>query len=255
MRLGSRGSALALAQAELVAALLPGSEIVPISTAGDRDKATARFDQIGDGRGVFTREIERALLDGRIDAAVHSAKDLTGDMPPRPRDRRRCPSAHDPRDACCGPYASLHEIPAGTRVGTSSARRAGLLRRASARSADRAAARQRRYAAAQAGRRRGRRDHPRRRRAHAPGPRGAHRVPVRPAHVHPRGRAGGARGAGARRRRSAGGRHRPRSEPPAARRGARAAVAALGGGCTVPVAAYAWLDDAGELQVQTWSAP
>ena len=73
MRLGSRASALALAQARLVADLLGGAEIVPISTAGDRAK-DARFDQIGDGRGVFTREIERALLDGQIDAAVHSAK-------------------------------------------------------------------------------------------------------------------------------------------------------------------------------------
>ena len=54
MRLGSRASALALAQARLVADLLGGAEIVPISTAGDRDK-DARFDQIGDGRGVFTR--------------------------------------------------------------------------------------------------------------------------------------------------------------------------------------------------------
>ncbi len=126
MRLGSRASALALAQAGLVAELLGGAEIVPISTAGDRDKG-ARFDQIGDGRGVFTREIERALLDGEIDAAVHSAKDLTGDMP-EGLVVAAVPERGDPRDACCGPYGSLESIPAGATVGTSSARRGGLLR-------------------------------------------------------------------------------------------------------------------------------
>ena len=65
MRLGSRASALALAQARLVADLLGGAEIVPISTAGDRDK-DARFDQIGDGRGsVYPRD--RAGVAGRRD--------------------------------------------------------------------------------------------------------------------------------------------------------------------------------------------
>ena len=126
MRLGSRASALALAQAGLVAELLGGAEVVPISTAGDRDK-NARFDQIGDGRGVFTREIERALLDGEIDAAVHSAKDLTGEMPDG-LVLAAVPERADPRDACCGPYPSLEAIPPGATVGTSSARRTGLLR-------------------------------------------------------------------------------------------------------------------------------
>ena len=126
MRLGSRASALALAQAGLVSDLLGGAEVVPISTAGDRDKV-ARFDQIGDGRGVFTREIERALLDGEIDAAVHSAKDLTGEMPDG-LVLGAVPERADPRDACCGPYPTLEAIPAGATVGTSSARRTGLLR-------------------------------------------------------------------------------------------------------------------------------
>ena len=126
IRLGTRGSTLAIAQARLVADALHDAEIVPIATAGDRDRRAARFDQIGDGRGVFTREIERALLAGEVDAAVHSAKDLTGEMPPGlvvsallERD--------DPRDAVCGPFASLDEIPDGARVGTSSARRGALL--------------------------------------------------------------------------------------------------------------------------------
>ena len=82
IRLGTRGSKLAIAQARLVAAALGDAEIVPIATAGDRDKTAGRFDEIGDGRGVFTREIERALAEGEVDAAVHSAKDLTGEMPP-----------------------------------------------------------------------------------------------------------------------------------------------------------------------------
>ena len=253
MRLGSRGSALALAQAELVAALLPGSEIVPISTAGDRDKATARFDQIGDGRGVFTREIERALLDGRIDAAVHSAKDLTGDMPPG-LVIGAVPERHDPRDACCGPYASLQEIPAGTRVGTSSVRRAGLLgalrpdlqtvplrgnvdtrlRKLDAGEADviiLAAAGLMRLGLEE---RIAFRFDP-----HTFIPeagQGALAVQVRAGEEH---LVAGIDHAQSHRRLDA----------------ERAQVAALGGGCTVPVAAYSWFDDAGELQIQTWSAP
>ena len=79
LRLGSRGSRLALTQASLAAELLrrPGREIalVPVTTAGDRDRRSP-FGQIGE-RGVFVKELEEALLEGRIDAAVHSAKDMT----------------------------------------------------------------------------------------------------------------------------------------------------------------------------------
>jgi hydroxymethylbilane synthase len=125
IRLGTRGSALAMAQAGWVAERLGDAEIVVIETAGDRHR-DRRFDQIGDGRGVFTREIERALIEQRIDVAVHSAKDLTGD-PPDELEIAAVPEREDPRDACCGPFASLAEIPAGARVGTSSARRRGLL--------------------------------------------------------------------------------------------------------------------------------
>jgi hydroxymethylbilane synthase len=125
IRLGTRGSALARAQAGWVADRLDDAELVVIETAGDRDREH-RYDQIGDGRAVFTREIEQALLDGRIDVAVHSAKDLTGDMPAG-LEIAAVPEREDPRDACCGPYGSLAEIPAGARIGTSSARRAGLL--------------------------------------------------------------------------------------------------------------------------------
>ena len=124
--IGTRRSRLAMAQAQLVADRLPDAELVPMSTAGDRDKER-RFDQIGDGRGVFTRELERALADGEVDAVVHSAKDLTGDMPDG-LVIGAVPERADPRDACCGPWTSLDEVPDGARIGTSSARRSARLR-------------------------------------------------------------------------------------------------------------------------------
>jgi hydroxymethylbilane synthase len=124
LRVGSRGSRLALTQAERAAEPLRrrGVEIalVPITTAGDRDR-TKPFGEIG-SRGVFVKELEEALLADRIDVAVHSAKDMTstdtdglvvGAYPPR----------EDPRDALCG----AREIRAGMRVGTASARRRAQL--------------------------------------------------------------------------------------------------------------------------------
>jgi len=125
IRLGTRRSRLATAQARIVADRLESAELVAISTEGDRD-AARRFEEIGSGRGVFTRDIEHALLRGEVDAAVHSAKDLTGEMP-EGLAIGAILERGDPRDAVCGPYAALAEIPAGARVGTSSARRAGLL--------------------------------------------------------------------------------------------------------------------------------
>jgi hydroxymethylbilane synthase len=124
VRVGSRGSRLALTQAELAAARLrvPGVEIalVPITTAGDKDR-TKPFGQIG-ARGVFVKELEEALLASRIDVAVHSAKDMTSSDPTGlavgaylERD--------DPRDALCG----AAEIRAGMRIGTASARRRAQL--------------------------------------------------------------------------------------------------------------------------------
>jgi hydroxymethylbilane synthase len=124
LHLGSRGSRLALAQAELAAGRLraPGVEIalVPITTAGDRDR-TKPFGQIGT-RGVFVKELEEALLAGRIDVAVHSAKDMTSDDTEGlvvgaylERD--------DPRDALCG----AARVQPGMRVGTASARRRAQL--------------------------------------------------------------------------------------------------------------------------------
>jgi hydroxymethylbilane synthase len=124
IRVGSRGSRLALTQADRAAARLraPGIEIalVPITTAGDRDR-TKPFGEIG-SRGVFVKELEEALLDHRIDVAVHSAKDMTSTDTDG-----LCVGAYlmreDPRDALCGADA----IRAGMRVGTASARRKAQL--------------------------------------------------------------------------------------------------------------------------------
>jgi hydroxymethylbilane synthase len=124
IRVGSRGSRLALTQAELAAARLraPGVEIalVPITTAGDRDRARP-FGEIG-ARGVFVKELEEALLDRRIDVAVHSAKDMTS----TDTDGLRVGAyleREDSRDALCG----AGELRPGMRIGTASVRRRAQL--------------------------------------------------------------------------------------------------------------------------------
>jgi hydroxymethylbilane synthase len=120
VKLGTRGSALALAQAETVAAGLEGAELVTITTSGDRDRQ-ARGD-----KERWTRELDAALLDGRIDAAVHSAKDLPGRLAPGIAIAATPPRA-EPFDALCG-AGSLEELPQGARVGTGSLRRAAQLK-------------------------------------------------------------------------------------------------------------------------------
>jgi hydroxymethylbilane synthase len=124
LRVGSRGSRLALTQAELAATQLRRSGVqialVPITTAGDRDRSKP-FGEIG-SRGVFVKEIEEALLEGRIDVAVHSAKDMTssdteGLVVGAYLERE------DPRDALCGADA----LRPGMRVGTASVRRRAQL--------------------------------------------------------------------------------------------------------------------------------
>ncbi|HEY5059294.1 MAG TPA: hydroxymethylbilane synthase [Gaiellaceae bacterium] len=124
IRVGSRGSRLALTQAELAASRLrgPGIEIalVPITTAGDRDR-TKPFGEIG-SRGVFVKELEEALLEHRIDVAVHSAKDMTA-ADPDGLTVGAYLARDDPRDALCGADA----IRPGMRVGTASARRTAQL--------------------------------------------------------------------------------------------------------------------------------
>ncbi len=124
LRLGSRGSRLALTQASLAGELLRGAgreiALVPITTVGDRDRRRP-FGELG-ARGVFVKELEEALLDGRIDAAVHSAKDMTSTDTDGltvgaylPRD--------DPRDALCG----ADRLRPGMRLGTASVRRRAQL--------------------------------------------------------------------------------------------------------------------------------
>ncbi len=124
LRVGTRGSRLALTQAELAAERLrgPGIEIalVPITTAGDRDR-TRPFGEIG-SRGVFVKELEEALLDGRIDVAVHSAKDMTS-VDAAGLAVGAYTAREDPRDALCGVSA----LRPAMRVGTASVRRRAQL--------------------------------------------------------------------------------------------------------------------------------
>lgn len=134
VRIATRGSRLALTQTEIVANLLrkihPGLaiEIVTVSTTGDRDARP--YAEIG-GKGLFMTEVEREVLDGRADIAVHSAKDLTAELAPG------CAIV------CVPPRASSHDVvvgggegdgsqrlgalPSGATIGTSSMRRRALL--------------------------------------------------------------------------------------------------------------------------------
>lgn len=120
MRIGTRGSALALAQAHGVAQALGGDvEVVPITTAGDRDRAA------GD-KEKWVKELELALLAGEVDLAVHSAKDVPSDLPGGLA-LVGAPPREVPFDALAG-APSLAALPGGARVGTASLRRAAQLR-------------------------------------------------------------------------------------------------------------------------------
>lgn len=126
-RIGSRGSALALAQAKLVAEALASAhaiaaadiELVPVRTEGDRvqDRALA---EIG-GKALWTKELDHALLDGRIDLAVHSMKDVETELPAPIALVAVLPRA-DPRDCLVG-ASSIAALRAGAVIGTSSPRR------------------------------------------------------------------------------------------------------------------------------------
>ncbi len=131
LRIGTRGSALALWQAEWVKARLetlwPGLrvELVPIRTSGDRIQDVS-LATLG-GKGLFVKEIEEALLAGTVDLAVHSVKDLPGDFPVG-LTLSAVPEREDARDVLITRNGeTLAELPAGTRVGTSSLRRQALL--------------------------------------------------------------------------------------------------------------------------------
>ena len=116
LRLGSRGSTLALIQAEAVAAALGGAEVVTLRTADDA---------VGD-KARFVRGVERAIIDGAVQLGVHSAKDLPGDLP-EDLALVGVPGREDPTDAFIGRAGSLGELAEGARVGTSSLRRSSQL--------------------------------------------------------------------------------------------------------------------------------
>ncbi|HYR91825.1 MAG TPA: hydroxymethylbilane synthase [Terriglobia bacterium] len=131
LKLGTRGSALALWQANWTKSELekrwPGLsvELVPIKTTGDKilDVPLAK---IG-GKGLFTKEIDEALVDGRIDLAVHSMKDVPFQLPDG-IGFAAVPEREDPRDAFISNGPQLHELREGATIGTSSLRRQVQLR-------------------------------------------------------------------------------------------------------------------------------
>ena len=115
MRIATRGSALALAQAGQVADLLGGGELVEVSSDGE----------VGD-KARFVRGVERALLDGEADVGVHSAKDLPAEMA-EGLAIAAVPAREDPADVWIGVGGSLDAVPEGARVGTASLRRRAQL--------------------------------------------------------------------------------------------------------------------------------
>ena len=132
VRIATRQSPLALWQARHVASLLtehnPGLEVslVEMTTEGDRF-LSAPLSAVG-GKGLFVKEIEQALLDGRADVAVHSLKDMTSVFPDG-LILAAVPAREDPRDAFCSPEGyTLARLPPAARVGTSSLRRSCILR-------------------------------------------------------------------------------------------------------------------------------
>ncbi|MDR3471836.1 MAG: hydroxymethylbilane synthase [Devosia sp.] len=134
-RIGTRGSPLALAQAEFVRARLAAAhgvpaddiEIVVISTSGDRVQDRP-LSELG-GKGMFTKEIEQALLSGAIDLGVHSCKDVAAALPDGLL-LPVCLEREDVRDAFVSlTYTSLDDLPHGARLGTSSLRRGAQMRR------------------------------------------------------------------------------------------------------------------------------
>jgi hydroxymethylbilane synthase len=130
LRIGSRGSQLALWQANHVRALLEQRghkvEIEIIKTTGDKITDVA-LSQVGT-KGMFTKEIEEALADQRIDLAVHSLKDLPTEIPSG-FEIAAIPVREDARDVFCSrQYGSIKDLPNGARVGTSSLRRQAQLK-------------------------------------------------------------------------------------------------------------------------------
>ncbi len=137
MRIGTRRSALALAQANQIAELLaasgrPGCEIVPMLTSGDRQPAPGGPSEAADpsDKSRWVSELEQALRAGEIDLAVHSAKDVPGELAVG-LELLGAPPRAGAEDVLCG-AAALDELPPHARVGTSSIRRQAQLRAARA---------------------------------------------------------------------------------------------------------------------------
>lgn len=131
LRIATRASRLAVTQTQWVARRIEerlgvATELVPLRTTGDR-LANVSLAKVG-GKGLFVKELEEALLDGRADLAVHSAKDLPA-RTPAGLALVAFPERADPRDAFVagGRFAALDALPRGARVGTGSARRAAQL--------------------------------------------------------------------------------------------------------------------------------
>jgi hydroxymethylbilane synthase len=130
LRIGSRGSQLALWQANHISALLYARghdvEIEVIQTTGDKTTDVA-LAQVGT-KGMFTKEIEEALAAGRVDLAVHSLKDLPTELPSG-FEVAAIAKREDPRDAFCSrQFAKIEVLPQAARVGTSSLRRQAQLK-------------------------------------------------------------------------------------------------------------------------------
>ncbi len=126
IRLASRASRLAMVQTEIVCtALQPAAvEVRPVTTEGDRilDRPLTR----AGGKGLFVKELERSILAGESDAAVHSMKDMETHFAPN-TEIGAVLLREDRRDALVGSYRSLDELPTGARIGTASVRRTAIL--------------------------------------------------------------------------------------------------------------------------------
>lgn len=140
IKIGTRGSPLALKQVEMVRGALAQarpelqSEVVVIKTSGDwrPEDGEARLSAEEGGKGLFAKEIEQALMSGKIDAAVHSMKDMESVLPPALTIAHMLPR-EDARDVLIvsdpsAKISSLDDLPKGARVGTASVRREAILK-------------------------------------------------------------------------------------------------------------------------------
>ncbi len=264
IRIGTRGSQLALWQANHIADELRSKghtvAVEVIRTTGDRMQdpfftAPATFDDGTplDAKGIFIKEIEDALLDGRIDVAVHSLKDLPTTLDPRFR-LAAIPARADARDAfVCEQFWGLHMLPMGALVATTSPRRQAMLLALAAGSGVHSDARQHRHTAAQVGGRRSGCACACRRGARSSAAHGARASALLGGRTLSCARAGCARAGGAQRtqRHCVAGRHRgarERRDPAVealndaeaafATSAERAVLGALGGGCNLPLGAF-----------------